>query len=95
MGLMELQTELEMKRQLLKNEQGIAPIIAGVIILLVIGAIAVSALAVYNITQRPDIVYNIINPGFSLAGVGTDTIWIIVGGIAVIIVLWLLFRKKK
>lgn len=92
MGLTE---KLQAKRSFYKDQTGLAPIIAGVILLVVMAGIGITALAVYNITQRPDIVYNITNPGFSLAGMGTDTVWIVVGVIGALIVLWLLLRPRK
>lgn len=91
MGITE---RLQAKRSFYKDQSGLAPIIAGVILLIVMAGIGITALAVYNITQRPDIIYNITNPGFSLAGIGTDTLWIIVGGAIAILVLWLLLRKR-
>jgi hypothetical protein len=95
MGIDQTIAKLESKRAMLRDQEGIAPLIAGVIILLVVGAIGVSAIAVWQITQRPDITYNITDTGFSLAGLELDSmyIWIAIGG--ALLVLWLLMRRKK
>jgi hypothetical protein len=95
MGLIEIQKRLEAKRQLLKDQEGIGPLIAGIILLVVAAGIGITALAVYNITQRPDIIYNITNPGFSLAGLEMDSIWIGVAVIGALILLYLFMKKKK
>jgi nitric oxide reductase large subunit len=94
MGLDKTLASLEAKRRLFSDQTGLAPFIAGVIILLVVGAIGVSAIAVWQITQRPDITYNITDTGFSLAGLDMGSIWPIVAIAGGLIVLWLFMRKK-
>ena len=79
------------KRNMVLDESGIAPIIWGIVLL---GSL-IAGLGVYQITQRPDVTYNIQDTGFSLAGIGIDstTLIIILGGV-VLLFLWLGMRKK-
>jgi len=92
MGLIQ---KIEIKGRLLRDQDGIAPIVAGVILLIVSAAIGITALAVYNITQRPDIIYNISNPGFSLAGIDTNALYLVGAAIVAMILLYLWFRPKS
>lgn len=78
------------KRKLTNDNFAIAPIVW--IVVLIGGAIA--GLGVYNVTQRPDITYNITDTGFSIAGV--DVSWFVIIGLVgiVIIVFLFMFRRK-
>ena len=76
------------------DNDGIAPLIAGLLVLAVVGAITIAGIAVYQLTVKPDIIYNISDTGFSLAGLDIDSLWLIVGiGIAILF-LFVMFRKK-
>lgn len=87
--------KLNHKRAMLNDQKGIAPLIAGIIVLVVASAIGISALAVWNITQRPDITYNITDTGFSLAGVDASSIYVIAGIIGVLAFLYFWFKKPS
>ena len=78
--------------RLCDNHNGIAPIIWAIV--LIGGAIA--ALGVYQVTQKPDITYNISDTGFSLAGV--DVSWLVILAIGVVVLfvfLWMARRKPQ
>lgn len=84
-----------MKRKIVYDENGIAPFIAFVITALVIGGIAIAGLGVYQITQKPDVTYNITDTGFSLAGLEIDSIWIIIIGAVIFFAFVWLSRRPK
>jgi LPXTG-motif cell wall-anchored protein len=75
-----------------KNKSAIAPLII-VGVLAIIGV--TSTIAVYQLTQRPDITYNISDTGVSFAGI--DVSWFAIIGIVVLIAIFLVwsFRKRK
>lgn len=63
-------------------------------VIVAIGAVAVTGIGVWQITQRPDIVYNITDTGFSLAGIDVNWMWIIaIAAIVVIAFLWIGRRR--
>ena len=72
-----------------KDNSGLAPVIW----VIVLAGIAIAGLGTYQITQRPDITYNISDTGFSLAGL--DVSWFMVLAIAgvVVFVIFMMFRK--
>lgn len=90
---------LKMNRKLhsmANDNSGIAPFIAIIITMLVIGGIGVTALGVYEFTQRPDITYNISDTGFSLAGLDLgNSIYIIMGIIVVFVIIFFIMRKPS
>lgn len=54
----------------------------------------ITGIAVWNITQRPDVTYNISDTGFSIAGV--DVSWFaIIGVIALFIIIFIWWGRKK
>lgn len=74
------------KRTWTRDTHAAIPLLVWVIV--GIGAVAIAGLGVYQITQRPDIIYNISDTGFSLAGVDVSWLWVIaiVGGVVILIV---------
>lgn len=81
---------------LANDESAIAPFIAIMITMLVIGGIGVTALGVYQFTQKPDITYNISDTGFSLAGLDLgNSIYIIIGIIVVFAIIFFVMRKPS
>lgn len=92
---MGLNERLIAKRTYYMDQDGIAPLVAGIILLVVVGGIAIAGFAVYQITQRPDITYNITDTGFSLAGVDMDSLWVIVAISLGLVALWMFSRKKS
>jgi hypothetical protein len=83
-------------RTIARDESGIAPFIALMITMLVIGAIGVSALGVYQFTQKPNVTYNISDTGFSLAGLDLgNSIYIIIGIIVVFAIIFFMMRKPS
>lgn len=78
----------------LKNDNnGVIPIIAWIAIF-VVGAVG-SYIAIENITQQPDVTYNIIESPFTFLGSTVDWIWIILIGVGVVFVLLWIFGKSK
>lgn len=95
MGITEILAKMEAKRQELADDNhAIAPLVlAGFIIL--ISTIVITGVAVWQITQRPDITYNITDTGFSLAGLEMDSPLVIIAVIGgAFVLLWLWMRKK-
>lgn len=79
----------EIKYKMQNDISAIAPIIW----LIVIAGSVVAGLGVYNITQRPDITYNITDTGFSFAGM--DVSWIFIIGLFAIVIFAVLFLFRK
>lgn len=79
------------KRAITRNTDGLAPLFWAIIIL---GGLAITGVAVYQITARPDITYNISETGFSLAGVDVSWFAIIGLGLLIFIVFIWLGRRK-
>lgn len=77
----------------LKDDKiAVAPIIWAIVL---IGS-AIAGLGVYQVTQRPDVTYNISDTGFSFAGVDISWLLIIgVGAIALFVFLWIAKRKPQ
>lgn len=74
----------------------ITPFVALMVSALIIGGIGIAAIGVYQLTQRPDITYNITDTGFSLAGLEIDSLWIIVIGAVIFFgFIWFAGRKKQ
>lgn len=95
MGVNDTLTKLQNKRDELRmDSDGIAPLIAAVIVMIVIGGITIAGVAVYQLTVKPDITYNITETGFSLAGIDVGSIWPIalIGG--ALILLYFMIKKK-
>ena len=80
----------ENKRNLNNNTSGVAPIVWVV----ALGITLLGAGVIYNATRQPDVVYNISDPIFSLAGVDMSGLVIIVIAVIALIVLMLAFRRK-
>lgn len=78
------------------DKNGVAPAIAAFLWLLVaVGAIGGVYIAVTNLTQRPDITYNISDTGVSFAGI--DVSWFAIIGVVIliiIVVIWLGRRRQ-
>lgn len=73
-----------------KNTSAIAPlIILGVLAIVGIG----STIAIYQLTQRPDITYNISDTGVSFAGI--DVSWFAIIGVVVLIAIVLVWAGRK
>lgn len=80
-------------RKLQKDTIGAIPVIAWVFVA-VVTAIG-GYIAVENLTQQPDITYNISDTGFSIAGVDVSWLWIIVIVAGIVIVLLFLATRRK
>lgn len=78
------------KRNLKNNTSGVAPIVWVV----ALGITLLGVGVIYNATRQPDIVYNISDPIFSIAGVDMSGLVIIAIVIVALIVLMLAFRRK-
>lgn len=89
---MEQETRIKPKRRW--NDEGIAPIIAGVILIIGAAIAAGVVIAAYQLTVKPDIVYNITDTGFSLAGVDTGVIYAIAGAAVLLGLLWVASKRK-
>lgn len=60
----------------------------------ILGAVAVvGGVVAWNVTQRPDITYNISDTGFSLAGV--DVSWFLIIGLVAIAIVFIIFMGRK
>lgn len=81
----------DLKREFQNNNDGISPTIA---ILIILSISAIAGVGVYQLTQKPDVTYNISEPLFSMAGVDMSGLTIIAVAIVVFIVVLLMFRKK-
>lgn len=78
----------------LRNDlSGVIPVIAWIAVL-VIGGIG-TYIAVENLTQQPNITYNVSESPFSFFGNQVDWIWIILIAVFVIFVLIWGFTRKK
>lgn len=66
-------------------------IAAGYWVLAAVGI--VGGLAVWNMTQRPDITYNISDTGFSIAGV--DVSWFLIIGVIAVAIFFIIFMGRK
>lgn len=77
------------QKRLKNNESGIAFIVWAIVLI----AGAVASLGVYQITQRPDITYNITDTGFSFAGI--DMSWLVIIAIAVVLLFLFMFMFRK
>ena len=92
--MISMETTITIKPKQRWNNEGIAPIL-GAVILIVGAAIAAGVvIAAYQLTVKPDVVYNITDTGFSLAGVDTGVIYAIAGAGILIGLLWFASRKK-
>lgn len=80
------------KYQMWTDDTGITPGIAALIILVAGSIISVGAVAYFS---QPNITYNVSDTGFSFAGIGSDTITLIVAVIVVLALIWLLMRRPK
>ena len=81
---------------IIKNNNGITPFVGLIILLIVSGGIGVTALGVYELTQRPDITYNVTESPFSFFGNQIDWIWIILIGVGIVFLLiWGFARTRK
>lgn len=80
----------QIKNEMQNDNVGIAPIVWAILI----AGTLIAGIGVYQVTQRPDITYNITDTGFSLAGV--DVSFFAVIGIVILIIfgIMLYFRKK-
>lgn len=80
---------MDIKRQWQKDTSGIGP----ALILVILAGSLIAGLGVYQLTQRPDITYNISDTGFSIAGL--DISWVVIVGIGavVVFVLFFIFRR--
>ena len=76
-------------KSLVKNTTGVAGITVLAILLIFTGAVVVGTVAF----SQPDITYNITDAGFSIAGIGSDTLTLIVGAIVVILIVFFLWRS--
>lgn len=92
--------------RLKKDKKGIAPLMAGVLIAGIIGAVALgygTVIAINNMTQTPNVTYNVQEPttgglfsGISLGGESGDLItWIILGVFALIALMIIMRSPKK
>ena len=78
----------------LRNDNyGVIPPIAWIAIF-VVGAIG-SYIAIENITQQPDITYNVTESPFSFFGSSVNWIWIIIIGVIIVFALLWIFGKSK
>lgn len=83
-----------LKKRLINDNSGGVPIIAWIAVL-VIGGIG-TYIAVENLTQQPNIIYNVSESPFSFFGNQVDWIWIILIAVGVIFVLiWGFARSGK
>ena len=94
MGLSDSMNKISKLRLGLQNDNsGLAPILWA---LFIAGSLIVG-IGVYQVTQRPDVTYNITDTGFSLAGV--DVSFFAVIGVVIVIlfmvVLWARSQKPK
>lgn len=80
------------KTKMSRDSNAIAPLIA---LAIIAGATIVAGIGVYEFTQRPNVEYNIVSEGFSLAGLGIDstTITIIIG-LAIVVGFWFFSNRK-
>lgn len=81
----------------LKNDiKGVAPFIA-LIAIIVVGSVAVGGtyMVLDQLSERPDITYNVVESPFSFFGNTVDWIWIIIIGVLIVFVLLWIFGKSK
>lgn len=82
-------------RNLSRDTNGIVFTLGSILLTaIVLGGIAITAVGVYQLTQKPNITYNITDTGFSLAGLSTDSLTIIAIIIIIVIILIVSFRRK-
>jgi len=81
------------KKNFKSDCNGAIPVIAWVFVA-VVTAIG-GYIAVENLTQQPDITYNISDTGFSIAGVDVSWLWIIVIVAGIVIVILFLATRRK
>lgn len=83
---------IKRKNSFAKDTKAIAPIIWAIVL---IGGAVVGLAGYKTLLEKPDITYNISDSGFTLAGVeiGNDVIIIII--IAIVIVGFILWSRKK
>ena len=81
-------------KRLYENENAIAPAIALVLTILAVAIGAGVVIAAYQLTQKPDVTYNITDAGVALAGIDTNVIYIIGAIVLVMGFIWLMGRKK-
>jgi len=95
LGLGEKMKKYKKIRKIPNDNNGIGLFAAAMITALVIGGISIAALGVYQVTQKPDVTYNITDTGFSLAGLEIDSIWLIVIGAIIFFGFIYLTRRKN
>lgn len=80
------------KRKMVRNESATAPIIWAIVL---IGGAIVGLAGYKTLAERPNVTYNITDTGFSLAGLQIDSLWLVVGIAAVLmLILWTNSRQR-
>lgn len=83
------------KRKLAYDSNAIAPIFIAVGLILTLAVSSAIIIGVYQLTQKPDVTYNITDTGFSLAGLNLDsTMLMLIAGVVGVIILMAWVRKK-
>ena len=78
------------------NKNGIAPIFAVFALVAIITGVGATFIAVDQLTERPDITYNVIESPFSFFGNQIDWIWIILIGVVIVFLLiWAFARSRR
>ena len=94
MGVIPMKNPISRKSKMRYDDEGIAPIIAAVILIAAVAIGAGVVIGAYQLTQKPDVTYNITDTGFSLAGVDATSIYAIAAVIGVLGLMWFASRKK-
>lgn len=83
------------KSKMYHDKNAIAPVIAAAILIIGCAIAGGVLIAAYQLTQKPDIIYNITETGFALAGIDASALYLIAGVITVLGILWFISRKPK